>query len=299
MKPTLLIMAAGMGSRYGGLKQVDAIGPNGEALIEYSIYDAIRANFGKVVFVIRKDIEQAFKEKFANKFEDKIQIEYVFQEIDTPIEGLDEIPPRQKPWGTAHAVLVAQDVIKEPFAAINADDYYGTTAFSIMSDFLEHHCQAENQSLLGYVLPNTLSDYGSVSRGVCESEDGEYLSEINERTKVQRLNGSIYYQGTDGENYPLRDNHLVSMNFWGFHPSIFETIRNQFIDFVKVNKDNPKAEFFIPLVVDRQIKDGSSKYKLLHCDEKWYGVTYKEDKPRVQASFRVLIDQGVYPERLW
>jgi NDP-sugar pyrophosphorylase family protein len=299
MKPTLLILAAGMGSRYGGLKQVDALGPKGEALIEYSIFDAIRAGFGKVVFVIRENIEDIFKEKISGKFSDRVEVSYAFQEIDTPIPGLDEIPTREKPWGTAHAVLVARDVIQEPFAVINADDYYGISALQSISRFLREECAPDHYAMVGYWLRNTLSDHGSVSRGICEMDERRYLTSVVERHKVQRLNGVIYHHTSDGEAHALGEDTLVSMNFWGFHPNIFEEIRLQFVEFARENRDNPKAEFYIPLVANHLIKEKKIKLKVLPNDEQWYGVTYQEDKPLVQNAFAKLSEEGSYPSPLW
>ncbi len=298
MKPTLLILAAGMGSRYGGLKQVDPLGPEGEALIEFSIYDAIRAGFGKVVFVIRENIEDIFREKIGDKFKDRIEVAYAFQEINTPVPGVEEIPHREKPWGTAHAVLVARDVIEEPFAVINADDYYGISAFQSMADFLQKECSPETYAMIGYELKNTLSDHGSVSRGVCEMDAEHYLTTVVERTKVERLSGTVYYQEGE-ERHTLPEDSLVSMNFWGFHPNVFEYMRKQFVEFVKENKDNPRAEFFIPLVVNRLIQEDKIKLKVIPNQEQWYGVTYREDKPVVQEAFKELTEAGKYPAPLW
>ncbi|NUO01195.1 MAG: nucleotidyltransferase [Saprospiraceae bacterium] len=298
MKPTLLILAAGIGSRYGGLKQVDGVGPNGEAIIEYSIYDAIRAGFGKVVFIIRQDIEAAFKEKFGGKFDHLIETGYVFQELDSPIEGISEWPERIKPWGTGHAMLVAANAINEPFAVINADDYYGVDAFREICVFLQNDCTPNHYGMVGYVLSNTLSDHGTVSRGVCSMDEASYLTDINERTKVERTDKGIFYEDTDGRHL-LGPDTLVSMNFWGFHPSVFETARQLFVQFVKDNANNPKAEFFIPLIVSHQIKAGEIKLKVIPCNDQWYGVTYQEDKAPVKAAFREFIDQGIYPEALW
>lgn len=299
MKPTLLILAAGMGSRYGGLKQVDGIGANGEAIIEYSIFDAIRAGFGKVVFVIRKDIETAFKEKFEGKFEDKIEIEYVFQAIDSPIEGISEFPAREKPWGTSHAVLVAKDVIKEPFAVINADDYYGISSFQSMAEFLTNSCTEQEYAMIGYVLRNTLSDHGAVNRGVCEMDSDGYLIDIAERLKIEKIDGIPQYLDENDDRQPLRYEDLVSMNFFGFHPNIFEGLREMFVDFVKENWNNPKAEFFIPLYISEKINAGSIKMKVIQNDEQWYGVTYQEDKEPVRKAFSELTAQGKYPSALW
>ncbi len=298
MKPTLLILAAGIGSRYGGLKQVDGVGPNGEAIIEYSIYDAIRAGFGKVVFVIRKEIEEAFKEKFGGKFDDRIAIEYAFQELNSPIEGISEWPAREKPWGTGHAVLVAENVIDEPFAVINADDYYGVSAFKELADFLQNECTPHHYGMVGYVLKNTLSEHGTVSRGVCDMDDNSYLTDINERTKIERTDKGIFYEDASGQHL-LPEETLVSMNFWGFHPAVFKTTRELFVDFVKNNADKPKSEFFIPLIVSHQIKSGQVRLKVIPCNDRWYGVTYQEDKEPVKAAFREFIAQGVYPEKLW
>ncbi|PHN04224.1 nucleotidyltransferase family protein [Flavilitoribacter nigricans] len=299
MKPSLLILAAGMGSRYGGLKQVDSVGPDGEAIIEYSIYDAIRAGFGKVVFVIRRDIEDAFREQIGGKFEGKIDIEYVFQDMDYPVPGVDKFPEREKPWGTAHAMLVAENAIKEPFAVINADDYYGVEAFATCAKFLKEECRPDHHCMVGYVISNTLSDHGTVNRGVAAMDDDHYLTEVNERLKIQRIEGEISYLGDDDQRYPLQDDDLVSMNFWGFHPAIFDVIRKQFAEFVHENKDKPRAEFFIPLFVDQQINSGEAKVKVLVSNDRWYGVTYREDKPIVQQAFGKLIEEERYPAPLW
>ncbi len=298
MKPTLLILAAGMGSRYGGLKQVDGVGPHDEAIIEYSIYDAIRAGFGKVVFVIRPDIEDAFKEKFGGKFDDQIESAYVYQEINTPIEGLDNIPERQKPWGTAHAVLVAHEAIQEPFAVINADDYYGISGIHALADFLRDKCAPDHYAMIGYELSKTLSDAGHVNRGVAAMDENGYLTEVVERHKVRWQGDGVAYE-EDGELKPLAVDSLVSMNIWGFHPNIFEILREDFLKFVAENPDNPKAEFYIPLVINRLVEEGTHKLSVLPNSEKWYGVTYQEDKPMVQDAFKKLTEEGKYPAPLW
>ncbi len=295
MKPTLLILAAGIGSRYGGLKQVDSIGPGGEAIIEYSIFDAIRSGYGKVVFVIRKSIEAEFKEKFSGKFEGKIPVEYVYQEIDTPIEGLSNLPHREKPWGTGHAVLVAEKAIQEPFAIINADDYYGISAYPAMAAFLENECTTDHYAMIGYILKNTLSDNGSVSRGVCVMDEKNSLIAINETHKIERVNGAIQSEG----GATLSEHTLVSMNFFGFHHTVFPALRESFINFVKANGDNPKAEFYIPLFVTEQIQADKIKITVIPNDEQWYGVTYKEDKEVVQHAFEQLTEAGSYPKGLW
>ncbi|MBV6652423.1 MAG: hypothetical protein KI786_01620 [Mameliella sp.] len=298
MKPTLLILAAGMGSRYGGLKQLDGLGPNEEVIIEYSIFDAIRAGFGKIVFVIREDIETAFREKFGGKFDDQIEIEYAFQAMDTPIEGIDAFPEREKPWGTAHAVLVAHDKINEPFAVINADDYYGISSFEAMAAFLTSDVATDHYSMIGYQLDKTLSDAGHVNRGVCDVDEAGHLTDVVERHKIQRTPDGIIFE-EDGAQHPLSADALVSMNFWGFHPNIFDITRQHFIQFVKDNQDKPRAEFYIPLVVNSLINDGKINLAVIPNAERWYGVTYQEDKPMVQNAFAQLVAEGKYPEKLW
>lgn len=299
MKPALLILAAGMGSRYGGLKQLDGVGPNNEAIIEYSIFDAIRAGFGRVVFVIRKDIEDVFKEKIGSQFEGKIKVDYVFQEIDSPIEGITEWPHREKPWGTAHAMLVAHEVIHEPFVVINADDYYGVSAYTDMVRFLTTSCTPDHHAMAGYFLDNTLSEHGEVNRGVCEMNEDNYLIDVVERLKIRRNQNGVAEYLEDDKRFPLQDGTLVSMNFWGFHPAIFEEIRKEFVQFVEENKNDPKAEFFIPIFVNNFIKEGKIKVSVLPCNDNWHGVTYREDKEKVQAAFTKLIAEGVYKKDLW
>ena len=301
MKPTLLVLAAGMGSRYGGLKQIDQVGPSGETIIEYSVYDAIKAGFGKVVFVIRRSIEEAFKEALGNKFAGLIEVDYAIQEIDVKIDGIDKMPKREKPWGTGHAVLVAESKINAPFAVINADDFYGSGAFKALATFTQK-LQDKNgyeYAMVGYVLKNTLSDYGSVSRGVCETNDENHLIGVTERTKIQAENGTIYFTDDSGQKHELPDNTVVSMNFWGFTPSIFNELRKQFIDFVAQNTDNPKTEFYIPLVVNNMIVNDMAAIEVLTCEDKWFGITYKEDKEIVKKAFSQFVSQGVYPSPLW
>lgn len=298
MKPTLLILAAGMGSRYGGLKQLDGVGPHEEVIIEYSIYDAIRAGFGKVVFVIRKDIEEAFRETLGNKFADKIDVAYAFQAVDSPIEGLTDIPHREKPWGTAHAVLVAQDQIDQPFAVINADDYYGIQSFADMARFLSESCSPTHYAMVGYELRKTLSDAGHVNRGVCQVDEDGFLTNVVERLKVKQEGDRATYEG-QGEEPGLPLDTKVSMNFWGFHPNVFDPMREQFLEFVEAHRDQPRAEFFIPLVAERLIQEGAVKISVLPSQEKWYGVTYKEDKAAVVDAFQQLTADGHYPSPLW
>ena len=303
MKPTLLILAAGIGSRYGGLKQADSIGPSGEAIIEYSIYDAIRAGFGKVVIVIRKSIELDFKEKFGGKFDDLIKVEFAFQEIDSPIEGIDVFPDRKKPWGTGHAMLVARDKIKEPFLVINADDFYGRESYQKMCDFLNDGVSDTQFSMIGFQIDKTLSEHGYVSRGVCEVDADGNLAEIHERIKVyfkpdEAGNKNIVFE-EEGREYPIRSNSRVSMNFWGFTPKIFELSAGFFKEFALANTDNPKAEFFIPLAAEKLIRNHQASFKVIPTQNQWFGVTYAEDKPIVQECIDRLVAEGEYPQDLW
>ncbi len=301
MKPTLLVLAAGMGSRYGSLKQIDPVGPSGETIIDYSIYDAIRAGFGKVVFIIRKSFEQDFKDIFISKLQPHIQVEYVFQEIDKVPGGLVVSPERTKPWGTAHAVLMAKDIIHEPFAVINGDDFYGSCAFQTMADYL-NSLTTETQtqySLVGYQVGNTMSDHGSVSRGVCEEDKNELLVSVTERTNIQYTEGQIAYQEAEGKPVFLNPETLVSMNFWGFTPEYFKQTEAIFSDFVKANIDSLKAEFYIPFAIDNLITNAKASVKVLRSDAKWFGVTYKEDKPLVIEKLAQLIQAGIYPAKLW
>jgi NDP-sugar pyrophosphorylase family protein len=286
-----------MGSRYGGLKQIDGVGPNEEPIIEYSIYDAIRAGFGKVVFIIRKDIEVAFKEKFAGKFEDKIAVDYVFQEKDSFVPAGVATDYREKPWGTAHAMLVAATAVNEPFAVINADDYYGADAFVTIHQFLTQHCTPEHHTMVGYILANTLSDHGTVNRGVATTEAG-YLSSVTERLKIGYYDGELAYIDNDAP-HALPIDSVVSMNFWGFHPAIFQQTEAMFHQFVHDTAGQPKAEFLIPEVVDTLIQSGAARVQVLTSNDRWYGVTYQEDKPMVVHAFKVLLEKGVYPNQLW
>ena len=299
-KPTLVILAAGMGSRYGGLKQIDGVGPSEEGIIEYSIYDAIRAGFGKVVFVIRKDIEAPFREKFDGKFKDQIEVAYAFQGMDSYVPPGIDPSKREKPWGTSHAMLVAKEVTHEPFAVINADDYYGVEAFQKMASFLVAEADPETFAMVGYVLHRTLSDHGTVNRGVTVVAEDYLLRDVNERLKIQRGNDTkVTYLGEDGHRYELADDAVVSMNFWGFHPSIFDRLEKGFAQFAQDNVGNPKAEYLIPELVDGMIKDGTAQVKVLVSEDKWYGVTYQEDKPKVQEAFAMLVAENTYPSPLF
>lgn len=299
MKPTLLILAAGMGSRFGGLKQVEPVGPNGEAIIDYTIYDAIRAGFGKVVFIIRESFADAFKEKFDAKLEGKIEIEYVFQELDVLPEGFTLPEGREKPWGTAHAILVAKDVINEPFCAINADDFYGENAYKIMSNYLANSSNKAEYSMVGYQLKNTLSEHGSVSRGICTVNEDQDLIKIVETTNIFKKADAAISVKEDGSEIPMTGNESASMNFWGFHPTLFAALESKFVDFLKTEIDKPKSEMYIPSVVFEMIEDGDVKVKVLEANSPWFGVTYQEDKPVVVNKIKALIEQGVYPENLW
>ncbi len=303
MKPTLLVLAAGMGSRYGSLKQMDGLGPCGEAIIDYSIYDAIQAGFGKVVFVIRHSFADAFKRIYSpERFGGKIDVEFVYQELDYLPEGFSVPEGREKPWGTNHAVMMAKDVIHEPFAVINSDDFYGREGFQVVADFLRsvEGCRGK-YALVGYFLKNTLSEFGSVSRGVCELDDNACLSTVTERTAIQRkADGKVYY-AEKGQDHEVSEDSVVSMNFWGFTPDYFDWSEELFKVFLASDdvKTNPKAEFFIPYVADVLIKRHDASFKVLNCDAKWFGVTYKEDRPDVVAKIGRLIEQGVYPRNLW
>ncbi len=300
MKPTLLILAAGMGSRYGSLKQVDPVGPSGETILEYSVYDAIRAGFGKVVFVIRKDLEKDFKEIFILKLQKHIDVSYVFQELDMVPKGIPIPVDRVKPWGTGHAVLVASSKIKEPFAAINADDYYGVDAYKKMSVYLSGLGNSESTyAMAGFDLNNTLSEHGLVSRGICEIDKNSFLKTVAERSKIGRDNNGVGYQDENGKFVYVDEKSIVSMNYWGFTPMFFSQLEEQFHSFISANFSNLKAEIFLPMVIDDLIKSKIAKVKVLHSSDLWCGVTYKEDKPLVVTKIKDLVNAGVYPKNLW
>ena len=299
MKPTLLILAAGMGSRFGGLKQVEPIGPHGEAIIDYSIYDAIRAGFGKVVFVIRESFADAFKEKFDNLLKDKIEVEYVYQELDKLPAGFTLPEGREKPWGTAHAILVAKDVINEPFCALNADDFYGANAYKVMSEFLTSSSDDSEYSMVGYRMKATLSEFGSVSRGICDVDENQNLLKIVETFTIVKRDNQVISIEADKSETQLTGNESVSMNNWGFKPSIFKKLESMFIDFLKAEIDKPKSEMYIPSVVFELINKNLASAKVLEANSPWFGVTYKEDKPFVVNKIKELIEQGEYPENLW
>ena len=297
MQPTLLILAAGMASRYGSMKQIQSFGPGGETIMDYSIYDAIRAGFGKVVFVIRKDFEQNFKSICEPKLNGRIKTEYVDQDLTDFTNGFEIPKERTKPWGTAHAVLCAGDVIKEPFAVINADDFYGRDAFEKAAKFLTAEVAPNKYCIIGYELSKTLSENGTVSRGVCEVNAAGELMSINERTKIYRENDKIIYEENDSK-HEVPENSKVSMNFWGFDPSVFSFIEKSFQQFLKDSINDPKAEFFIPIIGDAFIKNGGI-IKLIPTSAQWFGITYKEDAATVKKDIQNLVDGGEYPHSLW
>ena len=299
MKPTLVILAAGLGSRYGSLKQIEPIGPGGEAIIDYSVFDAIRAGFGKVVFVIKKDIESDFRESLLKRFEDRVETSYVFQELDMLPEGYSLQTQRKKPWGTAHAILAAEETITTPFAAINADDFYSLEAFTEMQRFLSTEAKGRDYSMIGYKLKNTLSRHGTVSRGVCKKDENNYLVSVSELTKIHRKDSQIIYYDNYDEPHKLPEDSVVSMNMWGFTPEIFRQIRERFTNFLDQKIDDPKAEYYISELTDHLIHDNEAKVKVLDCDASWFGITYREDRDFVRNSILEKIDKGIYPRQLW
>lgn len=299
MKTTLVIMAAGMASRYGSMKQIQKFGPGGETIMDYSIYDAIKAGFDKVVFIIRKDFAEDFKNIFEPKLAGRIETEYVYQEMDAYIGDRTVPADRTKPWGTAHAILCANEVVREPFAVINADDFYGADSFLKAQEFLQTQCGNDKYGIIGYKLANTLSEHGSVSRGVCQVDENNNLVGINERVKIYRDNGPIVYEEADGNKHVVPEDAKASMNFWCFAPTILPYIREQFETFLQQNYSNPKSEFLIPYVADEYIKSGLGVIKVIPTDSQWFGVTYKEDAPVVQRSLDALVSGGHYPNNLW
>lgn len=303
MKPTLLLLAAGMGSRYGGLKQLDGLGPNGETIMDYSIYDAMKAGFGKIVFVIRKDFEQDFREKILAKYEGHVPAELVFQSLNALPEGFNVPEGREKPWGTNHAVLMAKDVIKEPFLVINCDDFYNRDAFMVIGKFLADLPEGSKNryAMVGFRVENTLSENGTVARGICSKDAEGNLTTVVERTEIMRVNGPVCYKDEQGEWVPVEDNTPVSMNMWGFTPDYFEYSEAYFKEFLSdpKNMENLKAEFFIPLMVNKLINDKTATVNVLDTTSKWFGVTYAADRDDVVARIQKLIDEGVYPNKLF
>ena len=298
MKPTLLILAAGMASRYGSMKQTEGFGPDGETIMDYSIYNAIRAGFGKVVFIIRKDFAENFKEVFEPKLKGRIEVDYVYQELEDFVDKIHMPEGRTKPWGTGHALLCAKEKVKEPFAVINADDFYGKDSFEKAADFLINKCDENTSAIIGYKLINTLSEHGTVSRGVCEVDENNLLTVINERIKIYKKEDDVVFE--DGSNLTvLKDDTNVSMNFWCFHPSVFNITEKLFAEYPKNNMDNIKAEFFIPYIADFILKNPNSKILVIPTSSQWFGVTYKEDAAGVKESLYKLIEAGEYPDRLW
>lgn len=298
MKPTLFVLAAGMGSRYGSLKQLDGLGPNGETIMDYSIFDAIRGGFGKVVFVIRHSFAEEFIEKVVNKYAQVIPTEVVYQELDYLPEGFTVPEGREKPWGTNHAVMMGKDVIKEPFAVINADDFYGRESFAIIADWLSKQEGENKYCMVGYRVGNTMSESGTVSRGICETNEASELTSVVERTKIGYYNNGIAFN--EGEEWTMLDPNVpVSMNMWGFTPDYFKYSDEIFVEFLKENMSNLKSEFFIPLIVNDLIQTKRASVTVLDTPSKWFGVTYAQDRPDVVAKIQSLVDAGEYPSPLF
>ena len=296
-KPSLLVLAAGMGSRYGGLKQIDPVGPAGETIIDYSVYDALRAGFGKLVFVIRRDMEQQFRQFVGRRFEERLPVHYVFQEMDDLPPGFTLPANRTKPWGTAHAVLAGQSAIQEPFIAINADDFYGARSFRLLA---EHFASGgADYAMAGFILRHTLSDFGTVSRGVCQAAPDGYLRSVVEMTRLERDGAGAKNTDAAGRVTRLTGEEAVSMNFWGFTPEVFPALRAKFAAFLEKSGKDEKAEFFIPSAVNEMMASGQARVKVLLTIDHWFGVTYREDRPRVVESIRQLIAHGEYPGKLW
>jgi dTDP-glucose pyrophosphorylase len=299
MKPTLLVLAAGMGSRYGGNKQLDIVGPSGETIIDYSIYDAIRAGFGKIIFVIRRDIEDQVKERFVGKLKGKIEVDYVFQEITDLPEGVKVAPDRAKPWGTSHAILVTSGVIREPFGVINADDYYGVESFRILRDFLVNDTDPNSYCIVGYKLSNTLSDHGHVNRGVCRVGEDGLLRNIVETKEIEKTSFGAQAPGSGRKMEKFTGEEVVSMNLWGFKPTCYDFLGEEFRNFIDRYGMDLKSELDIPTSIDKFVKSGQVKIKILMSNDRWFGVTYREDKPFVVESIKNMISSGVYPSSIY
>lgn len=299
MKPTLLVLAAGIGSRYGSLKQIDQFGPSGETIIDYSIYDAIQAGFGKIVFVIRRNIEEEFKEVFFGKITDEIIIDYALQELDILPDGLKVPLGREKPWGTGHAVMVAEEKIQEPFAVINADDFYGKHSFNVVHDHLKGFSPTRlDACLVGFKLKNTVSEFGYVSRGICDVDEKNMLRGIVERTHIEKEENRYFYV-EDDKKFDLTGEETVSMNLMGFSPAVFRYFREGFNRFMKENSQDLKKEFYLPSVLNEIVHTGAAEVRVLHTHEKWFGITYKEDKPMARKTLLEMVATGSYPEDLW
>jgi choline kinase len=299
--PQLVVMAAGIGSRYGGLKQVDPVGPSGEIVIDYSVYDALRGGFEKVIFIIRRDIEEIFREKVGRTIEKQIDTAYVFQELDRLPDGVVCPPDRVKPWGTGHAVLCATEEITGPFAVINADDFYGAGSFAILADHLRAACDGDGQydcSMIGYILGKTLTEHGHVARGVCTTAD-QRLVEVVERTRIERFADGVKYTENGEDWFAIDPESTVSMNMWGFTPGFLGQLQAGFDEFCRTSLKTPKSEFFVPSIVNDMIVAGKTSPTVLMTDEQWYGVTYQEDKPALKAAIAAMAASGRYPENLW
>lgn len=300
MKPALVVMAAGIGSRYGGLKQIDPVGPGGEIILDYSVYDAIRAGFGKVVFIIRRDIEKDFKTIIGSHFAKRIQVEYVYQELTDLPSGFSVPPGRVKPWGTGRAVLSCKNAVKEPFGVINADDLYGAESYKVLAEYLSNLDPAGNAyAMVGFRIANTLSDYGYVTRGICEADASRMLSSVTERFKIEKTQTGARYQDEKGQWVEMQGDEIASMNMWGFTPTLFKFLEQKFPLFLRAASGNLKAEFLMPSIADELIKEHRITMKVLDTSARWLGITYKEDKPEVQKNIRELIDRKVYPASLW
>lgn len=300
MSKTLVVLAAGIGSRYGGLKQIEAVGPNGAIVIDYSVYDAIRAGFDRIVCVIRRDIEKDFRDIVSSRFEKQIPVDYVFQDMSDLPAGFSVPADRKKPWGTGHAVLACRNVVKTPFAVINADDFYGRHSYEALGNFLTGvNVASSNYCMVGFTLRNTLSEHGQVARGVCEVDQSGLLKRVVERTNIEKTDSGARFTDASGVQCGLTGNEVVSMNMWGLTPSLFGQLEREFALFLKSNSANPKAEFFLPTVVDGLINSGMATSKVLSTPEFWFGVTYPQDKAVVVEGIRALVAKGVYPEKLW
>ncbi len=299
MKPTLLVLAAGMGTRYGGDKQLDVVGPSGETIIDYSIYDAIRAGFGKIVFVIRRDIEKQIRERFVERLKDKIDVDYVFQDLDDLPEGIVVSPDRKKPWGTSHAILVTEPIIKEPFGVINSDDFYGPESFKILYDFLVNNKDPYCYCIIGFRLGNTLSDHGHVNRGICSVDSTGRLLNIVEMRQIEKTTNGAVAPGKECDKIYFTGDEIVSMNLWGFKPTCYKFLAEEFRNFISKHGMDPKAELDIPTSIDRFVKSGQIKIQVLMSNEQWFGVTYREDKPYVVENILKMVEQGIYPHSLY
>jgi hypothetical protein len=301
-QPSLVVLAAGLGSRYGGLKQMDPVGPNGEAVLDYSVFDARRAGFGKVVFVIRRDIEEAFRSTIGRHFESRLDVRYCFQELDILPVGFLVPAGRTKPWGTGHALLCAEAEVSEPCAVINADDFYGAESYQVMCDYLSRPADpalGPQYAMVGFKLDSTLSEHGSVARGLCETDAEDFLTSVVELTAIEKIPGGARNLEPDGSYRPLTGKEIVSMNFWGFTPEIFPQLKAAFANFLATQSTHPKSEFYIPWVVNTLLQEKRARVKVLRTPASWFGVTYREDRPVVVESICKLIGQGLYPQPLW